>query len=349
MTSQSLDFDAEWLEADGLGGFASGAVSGIRTRRYHALLLAATRPPAGRMVLVNGFDAWVETPDGTVEISSQRYAPDVIHPRGCDRIAGFEPEPWPHWSYDLGGGCLLEQEIFVPYERAAVALRWRLRGGAAGPVKLFVRPFLSGRDFHSTHHENAGFNFAASITGEVVAWHAYLNVSDVLARSNGRYENRPEWYRQFAYAEEQARGLDFLEDLASPGVFIFDLAEGDAELTFATQEHKSLFARTVSELAADERARRAAFATPLHRAADAYFVRRGAGRTLIAAIRGSATGGATRSSRCGASAWPRGGSRTRAAFSRNGPASSPRACFRISSPMAAARRNTTPSMPRCGM
>ena len=75
-----LDSSAEWLEADGLGGFASGTVSGIRTRRYHALLLTATTPPAGRMVLVNGFDAWVETPDGTFAISSQRYAPDVVHP-----------------------------------------------------------------------------------------------------------------------------------------------------------------------------------------------------------------------------------------------------------------------------
>jgi glycogen debranching enzyme len=51
----------EWLEADGLGGFASGTVAGLRTRRYHALLLTAATPPTGRMVLVNGFDAWVET------------------------------------------------------------------------------------------------------------------------------------------------------------------------------------------------------------------------------------------------------------------------------------------------
>ena len=57
--------EAEWLEADGLGGFASGTVSGIRTRRYHALLLAATTPPTGRIVLVNGLEAWVETPAGT--------------------------------------------------------------------------------------------------------------------------------------------------------------------------------------------------------------------------------------------------------------------------------------------
>ena len=48
------------MEADGLGGFASGTVNGIRTRRYHAILLTATTPPAGRVVLVNGFEAWLE-------------------------------------------------------------------------------------------------------------------------------------------------------------------------------------------------------------------------------------------------------------------------------------------------
>jgi len=60
----SPDSSREWLEADGLGGFASGTATGIRTRRYHALLLTATTPPTGRMVLVNGFDAWIETPAG---------------------------------------------------------------------------------------------------------------------------------------------------------------------------------------------------------------------------------------------------------------------------------------------
>jgi glycogen debranching enzyme len=76
-----IDPNAEWIEADGLGGFASGTVSGIRNRRYHALLLTATTPPAGRMVLVNGFDAWVETSRGTFAISSQRYGPYVIPSR----------------------------------------------------------------------------------------------------------------------------------------------------------------------------------------------------------------------------------------------------------------------------
>src|SRR3989441_5927314 len=92
---------AEWLEADGLGGFASGTASGVRTRRYHALLLAATAPPAGRVVLVNGLEAWVETPRGGVALSSQRYAPDVIHPHGAERIASFAAEPWPRGTVRL--------------------------------------------------------------------------------------------------------------------------------------------------------------------------------------------------------------------------------------------------------
>ena len=58
----ALDERTEWLEADGLGGFASGTTSGLRTRRYHALLLTATTPPTGRMVLVNGLDAWIDPP-----------------------------------------------------------------------------------------------------------------------------------------------------------------------------------------------------------------------------------------------------------------------------------------------
>ena len=87
----------EWLETDGLGGFASGTATGIRTRRYHALLLTATTPPTGRVVLVNGFDAWVETAHGTFSLSSQCYAPDVIGGDGALRIEAFGWKPWPHW------------------------------------------------------------------------------------------------------------------------------------------------------------------------------------------------------------------------------------------------------------
>src|SRR6516164_2979243 len=142
--------DAEWLEADGLGGFASGTVSGIRTRRYHALLLTAITPPADRMVLVNGFDARVETPRGTFAISSQRYGPDVIHPDGASRIESFEHEPWPRWHYKIDDNIVVEQELFVPKGESAVLMSWRaINATDEASIKLNVRPFLSGRDFHA--------------------------------------------------------------------------------------------------------------------------------------------------------------------------------------------------------
>ena len=67
-----MDSSREWIEADGLGGFAMGTVSGLRTRRYHGLLLSARRPPSERAMLVSGVEAWVETSAGTFALTSQR-------------------------------------------------------------------------------------------------------------------------------------------------------------------------------------------------------------------------------------------------------------------------------------
>ena len=178
-----IDPNAEWLEADGLGGFASGTVSGIRTRRYHALLLTATTPPAGRMVLANGFDAWVETPSGTFAISSQRYGPDVIHPDGASRIESFEYEPWPRWRYKIDDD-LDNRTGAVRSERRIGGFHVVARCGAGSrcwprSLTLKVRPFLSGRDFHSTHHENGSFQFRSR-----TEWRT-RNVSILRRRSGG--------------------------------------------------------------------------------------------------------------------------------------------------------------------
>jgi glycogen debranching enzyme len=91
----------ESIEPNAFGGFASGTASGIRSRRYHSLLLTKTKSPAGRLVLVNGFDAQVEFDGETCWLTSQHYAPDVIHPDGASRIIKFESTPWPCWSFKL--------------------------------------------------------------------------------------------------------------------------------------------------------------------------------------------------------------------------------------------------------
>ena len=287
-----IDSNAEWLEADGLGGFASGTVSGIRTRRYHALLLTATAPPAGRMVLVNGFDAWVETPRGTFAISSQRYGPDVVHPDGAPASSLS--------NMSRGRAGVIRSTMTSSSSRSCLFRKANRQSSCRGEHRdagsadvtdpgyktQASRPFLSGRDFHSTHHENGSFNFDAEQNGERVTFRSYDGVPAVIAYSNGRYTHEPTWYRNFLYSEEQARGLDAAEDLASPGVFEFSLSQKPAVLMLAAEGHaitdiESIEAR-YAQVRTIEQARRQYFSSPLERAADAYLVKRGKGKTLIA-------------------------------------------------------------------
>lgn len=230
--------EAEWLAADGLGGFASGTVSGIRTRRYHALLLAATQPPAGRMVLVNGLEVWLETAQGRYALSSQLYAPNVTYPDGASHLVAFSPFPWPQWTYRLPDGSEVVQELIVPQGHAATSLRWTLRSATSTAKKLLVRPLLSGRDFHGTHHENSAFRFDLWVADGMHHWQPYPDVPGVAVSSNGRYSHQPCWYRNFLYKQEEQRGLDCEEDLAAPGEFEFELSEGPAELAFAMAGHE---------------------------------------------------------------------------------------------------------------
>ena len=195
---------SEWLEADGHGGFASGAADLVRTRRYHSLLLASA-PPSGRFVLVNGLEAWVDTPDGTFPISSQAYGPGLIHPDGSTRIESFEADPWPRWTFRIGSGVRIMQEIFVSRRTGATVLMWRLNRKRFD-VKLSVRLLFSGRDYHSLHHENPHFRFEPQRRGYGWMWIPYEGVPEINVATNGSYSHEPDWYRNFFYSEETRPG-----------------------------------------------------------------------------------------------------------------------------------------------
>src|SRR5712691_4609702 len=281
---------AEWLEADGLGGFASGTTSGVRTRRYHALLLTAMTPPTGRIVLVNGFDAWLDTPSGSFALSTERYAPDVLYPNGAAHVTGFTNDPWPTWEYEVADGTRVTQELFVQHGTSAVVVVWTLMR-ATGPVVLRARPFLSGRDYHSLHHQNGAFHFDADRQGAAVTFRPYDGLPGVTARSNGEYPHAPDWYRQFLYTAERERGLDDTEDLASPGELSWRLSGPGEQAVWILRpagvgSDEARAPDDVVTLVADarivERRRRDSLPTALDRAADAYLVRRGSGKTIVA-------------------------------------------------------------------
>jgi len=272
--------DGEWLESDGLGGFASGTVAGYRTRRYHALLLVARHPPSDRIAMVNGVEAWVELAGNRVPLSTQHYAPDVFYPRGMDRIAHFSAEPWPKWIFRVVEGVTLVHEIIV--DRCGdVLLAWCLFGRAPG-AKLWVRPLLSCRDYHALTHENPAFDFTPRASARNVEWRPYAGLPTVAALTNGDYVHEPLWYRNFLYSEEAVRGLDCVEDLASPGTLRFDLGHRRATIVLRADGALDGDADTIAtQIRLREKTRRSAL-TPLDRAADAYVVRRGNGHTIVA-------------------------------------------------------------------
>src|SRR5687768_7756577 len=112
----------EWLETNGIGGFASGTVSGANTRRYHGLLTAATRPPLGRVTMLSKFEETFFIGGSRYELSSNRF-PGGVFPEGYKYLTEFRLDPFPIWTYEIEG-IVLEKRIFMPHGSNATVCRW---------------------------------------------------------------------------------------------------------------------------------------------------------------------------------------------------------------------------------
>ncbi|MBH0178286.1 MAG: glycogen debranching protein [Nitrospira sp.] len=278
----------EWLETNGRGGFASGTVAGANTRRYHALLLVARKPPADRLVLVNHLDEWIDCDGRSIPLSTNLY-PGTVHPSGYVACTEFSSTPWPRWSFDCGE-AVIQREIFCVLGRELVIVRWKLVGAKDCSVLLRVRPMLSGRDYHMTHHENGSLSTNASIGPARVVWQPYSDVPAVQAVHSGTYRHEPDWFRRVQFPVEHQRGLDCEEDWWSPGEFGFELEPGKDQMLVLTSEAVDHLDTAV--LAKRETTRRKRFnpanrtadplASALQQAAGAYLSERGVGQTVIA-------------------------------------------------------------------
>ena len=274
-----IDSATEWLETNGLGGFAMGTTSGERTRRYHGWLM--TDRLQRRTILVHGLEIWVQTKSATYPISTQIYDGGTRFPEGCLCIEKFQHQPWPKWLFTLPDGTQVAQELVMPRGHEATVVRWSLIRGDA--VMLHVRPLLSGRDYHGLHHENEDFYFEPQRLNRddgqrtEVAWQPYQDVPKIVISAPGSYSHEPRWFRNYYYHAEQQRGLDFLEDLASPGEFHFELNETPVHCVLSADQPVLDYENVL----AAEMARRNSL-PPLKLAASHYVVRRDGRDTIIA-------------------------------------------------------------------
>src|ERR1035437_5508602 len=211
----------EWLETNGLGGFSSSTLINCNTRRYHGLLVAATQPPAGRMMLVNGFEECVVLGDTRYYLSCHQY-PGVIQPRGHENLVGFRLDPWPIWTYRVGP-VILEKSLAMIHGQNTVIISYKIRKDAPG-AELVLRPLMTGRDFHSLHKENPSVRAQAEVLNGVCAVAPYDGVPTVYFHHNAKdYAAGFNWFRQMEYVREAERGLESHEDIWSPGEFHYVL------------------------------------------------------------------------------------------------------------------------------
>lgn len=280
----------EWLETNGIGGFACSTIMGLNTRRYHALLTAAIKPPVGRFVLLSKVEETLTLGDQRFELSANQYK-DVVHPQGYQFLESFRLDPFPVFRYRCRD-VHLEKTVLLVHGENAVVIEYALTGDLRGrPCTLEVRPLIAFRDYHSTAHANQGIRRDVVTQPGVAIITPYAGLPSLYVAHNAEsMDTSGFWFFNFEYDRERERGLDFLEDLYGPFSLHFNLAQNSsAAIIASTLPHTSSEAGQFREREIQRRAgiSKAApagdpFATALFNAADQFIIARSDQKSVIA-------------------------------------------------------------------
>jgi predicted glycogen debranching enzyme len=276
----------EWLETNGIGGFSSSTICGLNTRRYHGLLTAATKPPVGRLVLLSKLEETLAIDGRRYELSSNQY-PGVIHPRGFNYQTGFRLDPFPVFTYEVEG-IRLEKSVFMVQGENTTVVQYELRHTADSShqdIQLEIRPLIAFRDYHSTTHENGALNAHVESAPGLTSFRPYTDQPALhLAHDPADVDANGCWYRNFQYAIEQERGLDFVEDLFNPCRLTFNInVRTKVSIVASTEQHNAANAAAYGQAEIERRATsKDDMVTLLRSAADQFIVSRERGETVIA-------------------------------------------------------------------
>jgi len=161
---------AEWLETNGLGGYAASTLSGLQTRRYHGLLVAAAHPPVGRAVLLSKLEETLVVGGERFELSVNRY-PGAVHPEGDRFLVEASFDPFPRFVYEAGG-ARLTRTLFLVNGEDTLVVSWELEG--APGARLEVRPLVAFRDYHALTVENGALDGTLTVEPARVTIRPYV-------------------------------------------------------------------------------------------------------------------------------------------------------------------------------
>ena len=222
----------EWLHTNGAGAYASSTLAGMHSRRYHGLLVAALDPPASRHVFLSHVDASIVLPAGapspfgdgapssrsrpvTWDLAKHQF-PRVDPETGPFHLERFDQDPLPRFTYAVAGQTL-EVTLGLVRGKNAAVLRYIWSG--EDPVLLRLRPLLATRGFHELCREHGGMLQRVELRQGEMRVQPRRDLPRICFRFEGTFVGSPDWWRRFEYLAERERGLDFEEDLWTPGVF----------------------------------------------------------------------------------------------------------------------------------
>jgi len=286
------NFDAaikrEWLETNGIGGFASSTLSGANTRRYHGLLTAATKPPLGRITMLSKFEETLLINGKSYELSTNQY-PNIVYPEGYKYLRNFRFAPFPVWTFEIEG-VVIEKKVFMVDGSNTTVIEYKSRlQSPDSEVQIALRPLLSFSDYHQLQQENDEFDLDYEVRENLITVRPFAEMPPLYFVHNSESIQRTGvWYRNFEYAIEKERGFDFSEDLFQPFALKFDLF-APAIVIASTEPQKISDGQNFENKEIERRANliktadaKDDFIKQLVLAADQFVVSRGTGKTIIA-------------------------------------------------------------------
>ncbi|HET9532906.1 MAG TPA: amylo-alpha-1,6-glucosidase [Blastocatellia bacterium] len=260
----------EWLVTNGLGGYASGTISGIPTRRFHGLLIAALAAPFGRVMMLNDLREQVVFAGGErFRLGGEERADGTLELYAAHHLKEFRLEMGlPVWLYEVNG-VVLEKRVLIPRLQNTVHINYRLVSGDL-PVQIELRPFIHFRPHEGSLSAPVGEPYTLSITEDLYeisegSGSQLPPLRMMIDRQAARFTVDGRLATGLLYRIEQRRGYDCAGDLWSPGYFHMALGPGeDLTLMASTENWDTLHALRPEEARLSEYERRKQIVAAAH-------------------------------------------------------------------------------------
>ena len=274
----------ELIRSNRAGSYSSTTIIGCNTRKYHGLLITPQPQLDGGMhVLLSNLDESVIQENTEFNLAIHRYKGGIYNPKGHKYITDFVADPIPTITYRVGGVILTKEYLFVS-NSDQILIKYTLVH-ANSPTRLRFRPFLAYRNIHSLSRANNDVEKKYEAIPNGIKVRMYLGYPHLFLQfsKEPEYVHVPDWYYNFTYTRERARGYDYVEDLFTPGYFELPISVGESIYFVAglDVENPAMFSR-MYHTESKRRTPRDSFEHCLQNAAQQFLITRGKRTEIIA-------------------------------------------------------------------